>query len=1564
MACHVTGMPEADLKRDMDGSSDTVDVWEPSLLRQRMTEEVVADWLTNPSLGSLETGGETAAHGKLPSISRQGNVDIRSSPQTVGRGYGSPATNRIPTRIRTAQVESTVRLRGQMDMKKPMTSPVTSENVPPKALGAWGASKESSMIHQHRRTVATPLIPVDTKADMSNVEFTGSSFVTTEFPTRRPVDRIETVQLNALLDRMVEDVQTKAKSISQSEVMEQLRKVHDAVSKEVSRQVSVHCMDQGMLVERCLQFYTAQVEQLPELFIKPLETKMGKLRTKYQETKTELDEWRCKHQDLEKRFKKSRESEANERMLKQQAESKVLDLENEVNLLNEKIAGLQKNLEKAKDNYKRERDQREILDDKLLKLTKKLERMQDAHSKLLAHYEALKIEKSEMGRNLGEALDARQTAIALLDCEKVARRRLDEEVKDLTEYVAELEAKLQKAELDLREAKQAQVKAELEAEKNKRELDEALDRVAKMRQEHDNLVKEHKQVQDELRETKEILKIESGENARRKAELEAEIAANEELSTKLKETTSLLKERQAELARTQKELADRERMMGTADEDIAALKKQVNCLSMTCADLQGHWLNEVNKRTALEKTVDGYEERIKRASEEKEHQIDFLNIKIKMMAKEIEQFDEKLLLSNQKLQVADERLASLEKELEVADKRIAQFDIEMVGYKKKISKLESTLQQQQQETQQLKEENYELQQAVSTMENRMKEAARHLEDMRHKYNAEHFMRVALETRYKALQGHMDDLKEEGEQAKEDMANLEKRLEQQIRELQEEVVREQTLVSDLAEQKIEAERAWVEQRQKAEHDHESAMIKFSQQAAADKQGMIDSKDAEFNQLRQGMEDAWQAEKIELQKIIEDARFRPARAALGTQMTPPPTPPTFGNLSTQMTPMPTPLPTPMPTPLPTPMPTPPSTSHSSVRPAETSVHSSSTQWSKPSTPQLPPQLPPQMPPMLASKPATPVAGLDAVNVTSRSTQVSRTSTPQLEKQEDAPNCVPTPQELKLNSEVDHTSRCSTAVLKPTTPAEVSQNDDVLPQDDDLPADSSLAVVDMDHPAWNRSAPTIDERPVSVWTDEASQSETLECIAPVQTQPNAHCETQFPSHEPTPVATPLVRSRVATPATPLLATPGQQLTDRATTPVSQRAGAPGVTPAVSQRGVATAMTPAATPAVSQRGVTPAMTPAATPAVSQRGVTPAATPAATPAVSQRGVTPVSVHSSVPNSAGSVLPDTQPVTRPPSLGARPPSTWTDGLMDSSSYLTDATEQIPVISSWDASDAIDYAADGLRVVAQAIHESCDSKEDSKSMLHQCLNTVVKACNEIRNAQHRLKTPGSSRLPTPVGRVDRPGSARVIALDEECPLCRMIQSDDSCSSDREVTITGRRSTPSTAPVQIEPQAPIVPLKPPQRYNKEESSAFSSWLVSQGMPTMHPLQQEGLMHILHAVQEQLMDGIETLESEITEVVSRYIPEEAVNIAKVTGGEIKSELQHFKDRVRQTMSFECCNFLREEKKPDSKKSKEFGQVAFLKCDCAHNTHVWMYDEDAISKHGAVGLKCMFMASEKRFA
>lgn len=66
-----------------------------------------------------------------------------------------------------------------------------------------------------------------------------------------------------------------------------------------------------------------QVTQLPELFIKPLEAKLSKLRAKYTDTKSELDDWRNKHAELEKRYKKTRESEANERMLKQKAEKEV-----------------------------------------------------------------------------------------------------------------------------------------------------------------------------------------------------------------------------------------------------------------------------------------------------------------------------------------------------------------------------------------------------------------------------------------------------------------------------------------------------------------------------------------------------------------------------------------------------------------------------------------------------------------------------------------------------------------------------------------------------------------------------------------------------------------------------------------------------------------------------------------------------------------------------------------------------------------------------------------------------------------------------------------------------------------------------------------------------------------------------------------------------------------------------------------------------------------------------------------------------------------------------------------
>lgn len=99
------------------------------------------------------------------------------------------------------------------------------------------------------------------------------------------------------------------------------------------------------------------------------------------------------------------------------------------------------------------------------------------------------------------------------------------------------------------------------------------------------------------------------------------------------------------------------------------------------------------------------------------------------------------------------------------------------------------------------------------------------------------------------------------------------------------------------------------------------------------------------------------------------------------------------------------------------------------------------------------------------------------------------------------------------------------------------------------------------------------------------------------------------------------------------------------------------------------------------------------------------------------------------------------------------------------------------------------------------------------------------------------------------------------------------------------------------------------------------------------------------------------------ARYIPQEAINIARVTGGEVSAELSKFKENVRKTMNFECINFLRCGTKSDTKGGHEFGQVAFLKCDCNHSMHVWMYDEAAISKHGAGGLKCMFMSDKRRF-
>lgn len=192
---------------------------------------------------------------RLPII---GKSSDKGSPAGLRRGFGSPGHASIPTRVKTAQLSSSVSYNGEAVLDpKPMTSPVNSDYVR-SAHGAW--TKESAIPPQFKRTVCAPLIPPNAKSDMSNIEFTGSSFVTTEFPTRRPVERIETVQLNALLDQMVKKVREDTNQ-SQSDLLERLREVHDLVSGEVARQVSVHCLDQGLLVERCLHFYSEQARE-------------------------------------------------------------------------------------------------------------------------------------------------------------------------------------------------------------------------------------------------------------------------------------------------------------------------------------------------------------------------------------------------------------------------------------------------------------------------------------------------------------------------------------------------------------------------------------------------------------------------------------------------------------------------------------------------------------------------------------------------------------------------------------------------------------------------------------------------------------------------------------------------------------------------------------------------------------------------------------------------------------------------------------------------------------------------------------------------------------------------------------------------------------------------------------------------------------------------------------------------------------------------------------------------------------------------------------------------------
>merc|ERR1719310_2055865 len=94
---------ELHLEEEEEGPEDCRN-WEPNLLRERFTEEVVMDWLEDPKLATaaadeLRNEGRTPA--ALPSILRGGNNNIGTpnTPIRGARGAQSTPDSGIPTRV-------------------------------------------------------------------------------------------------------------------------------------------------------------------------------------------------------------------------------------------------------------------------------------------------------------------------------------------------------------------------------------------------------------------------------------------------------------------------------------------------------------------------------------------------------------------------------------------------------------------------------------------------------------------------------------------------------------------------------------------------------------------------------------------------------------------------------------------------------------------------------------------------------------------------------------------------------------------------------------------------------------------------------------------------------------------------------------------------------------------------------------------------------------------------------------------------------------------------------------------------------------------------------------------------------------------------------------------------------------------------------------------------------------------------------------------------------------------------------------------------------------------------
>jgi hypothetical protein len=87
------------------------------------------------------------------------------------------------------------------------------------------------------------------------------------FPSNRPTDRREVLQLAQTMELMLQDQVSAASEISSVLQIEREQKVYDIVLHELIRQVYVECSDRGILLDRVSKRYRNLFRRIPSLLV-------------------------------------------------------------------------------------------------------------------------------------------------------------------------------------------------------------------------------------------------------------------------------------------------------------------------------------------------------------------------------------------------------------------------------------------------------------------------------------------------------------------------------------------------------------------------------------------------------------------------------------------------------------------------------------------------------------------------------------------------------------------------------------------------------------------------------------------------------------------------------------------------------------------------------------------------------------------------------------------------------------------------------------------------------------------------------------------------------------------------------------------------------------------------------------------------------------------------------------------------------------------------------------------------------------------------------------------------